>query len=352
MPGQVIPRFPDDVQTAPLVRLSLAKLLAHDAIESERLYEASKTLGFFYLDLQDAPSGRALCLDADALFQVGEQLFMLGSNELQKYNFQGQGSYMGYKGFGANVQSKDGARDRNEFYNVSKDDVLGVSKRPWPEPQLLKQRRSLLSSFIREAHNITILLLDLLDTHLGLAHGTLAGLHRLTKPSGDQVRFIKAPPQPLDDRQVALGQHTDFGSVTVLFNRLGGLQVLTPGDDSSWRYVRPLPGHAVINLGDAIVKFTHGLLRSNLHRVVSPPGAQAELTRYSLVYFSRPEDDVLLRRLEGSSVIPVLADGEVEEVITANDWINRRGLSSRAGIYNGDFERMIRGTETVQVAKL
>lgn len=94
--------------------------------------------------------------------------------------------------------------------------------------------------------------------------------------------------------------------------------------------MRPLPGHAIVNLGDAMVKFTNGLLRSNIHRVISPPGKQAEWTRYSLVYFARLEDEVLLRRLE-SPVIPELGEGEVEEVVNAKDWIIRRAISKRVG---------------------
>ena len=136
----------------------------------------------------------------------------------------------------------------------------------------------------------------------------------------------------MDDRRVALGEHTDFGSVTVLFNRLGGLQVLPPGREAQWCYVKPLPGHAIINLGDAMVKFTNGVLRSNIHRVASPPGAQGDHTRYSLVYFCRPEDDVLLKRLDGSDMIPPLAEGEEEEEIKSKDWILRRALGHRVNL--------------------
>ena len=64
-----------------------------------------------------------------------------------------------------------------------------------------------------------------------------------------------------------------------------------------------------MNLGDAMVKFTNGLLRSNLHRVVAPPGEQVVCMRYALVYFARPGDEVLLRRVEGGSVIPPLEEG-------------------------------------------
>jgi isopenicillin N synthase-like dioxygenase len=158
---------------------------------------------------------------------------------------------------------------------------------------------------------------------------------------------VKAPPQPVDDRRTALGQHTDFGSVTVLFNRLGGLQVLPPGADAEWVYVRPLPGHAIVNLGDAMVKFTNGLFRSNIHRVVAPPGLQAESTRYSLVYFARPEDSVILSRLDGSSKIPVMDDGEMEEEISSKDWIIRRALGRRVDLVDDiDFEKSA-GTEQI-----
>ena len=59
-------------------------------------------------------------------------------------------------------------------------------------------------------------------------------------------------------------------------------------------------GHCICNLGDAMVKFTAGILRSNMHRVINPPGAQSDCTRMSVVYFSRPEDQVILKILEGA----------------------------------------------------
>ena len=94
-----------------------------------------------------------------------------------------------------------------------------------------------------------------------------------------------------------------------------------------------------------MVKFTNGLLRSNIHRVVSPPGAQADHTRYSLVYFSRPEDDVVLKRLEGSDVIPELGEGEIDEEVNSKDWITRRAMTKRTMVYKqGDWEKTT-GTE-------
>lgn len=323
--------FPEDVPTAPLLRLSLHKLLQREPSELERFNRACEDVGFFYLDLKG--HGDSLLRDANALFSVGEALFDLPLPEKQKYDFSEKKTYFGYKAQGAAVVDRQGNLDRNEFYNVSKDDILGMSD-PWPAPSVLNEQRPLLKSFIVSAHSVVTLVHELLNEHLGLPAETLPSLHRIDGRSGDQVRFVKAPPQPPNDRKTALGEHTDFGSVTVLFNRLGGLQILPPGKNAQWCYVKPLPGHAIINLGDAMVKFTNGLLRSNIHRVVSPPGAQADHTRYSLVYFNRPEDDVMLKRLEGSNVIPPLAEGEQEEEINSKDWIIRRALAKRTT--NGD----------------
>ena len=111
------PPFPGDVPTAPLLRLSLVKLLQRDPEEVKRFERACEDLGFFYLDLSGP--GDSLLADAGQLFQVGEQLFDLSVEEKTKYDFSQQKSYFGYKGFGANVIDKDGNLDRNEFYNVS-----------------------------------------------------------------------------------------------------------------------------------------------------------------------------------------------------------------------------------------
>ncbi|MCJ1439175.1 hypothetical protein MMC27_008566 [Xylographa pallens] len=342
-----IPPFPNDVPCAPLLKLSFRKLLDGDNEESDRLFEASKQLGFFYLDLRDSLEGDSILKDVDELFTIGEQLFDLDGDEKQKYDFSGENSYFGYKGYGKAVIEKEGTLDRNEFYNVSKDDILALSP-PLPAPAILAHNRALFSSYIHSAHSILSLLLAHLNHHLHLPPSTLPSLHRLSAPSGDQVRLLKAPPQDPSTAQPALGAHTDFGSLTLLFNRVGGLQVLpppaAPDQHPEWLFVRPLPGCAIVNLGDAMSKFTGGLLRSNVHRVVPPPGAQAQVPKYSVVYFSRPEDEVLLRRLRGGDVIPALGEGEVEEAVPSKEWVLRRAMGRRVG---GNVEEGWSGTEDV-----
>lgn len=73
-----------------------------------------------------------------------------------------------------------------------------------------------------------------------------------------------------------------------------------------------------------MVKFTNGLLKSPLHRVTCAPEEQSKLTRYSLAYFVRPEDACVMKRFEGSDLIPNLEDGKKEGDFTAAEWIKTR----------------------------
>ena len=210
-----LPPFPEDVPTAPLLRISLKRLIEGDEDEINQVWKASRELGFFYLDLRDASSadsqinGPALLKDVDALFSLGEQVFDLPTSEKQKYDFVEEGSYFGYKGLGAGITDAQGTRDRNEFYNISKDDMLGIAQ-PLPAPELLQQQssRNLLWGYVKRCHAVVTLLLGILNTKLGLPDGKLQSLHRLDAVSGDQVRWVSSPPQPEDDRKKALGEHT------------------------------------------------------------------------------------------------------------------------------------------------
>jgi isopenicillin N synthase-like dioxygenase len=113
-----LPIFPNTVPTAPLLRISLRKLLARNSSEEERCWQACCELGFFYLDLEGDDVGAKLLKDADELFEVMKGFFNLPIEEKVKYDLKEKGSYFGYKGYGEGIVDKMGTRDKNEFYNV------------------------------------------------------------------------------------------------------------------------------------------------------------------------------------------------------------------------------------------
>jgi isopenicillin N synthase-like dioxygenase len=212
--------------------------------------------------------------------------------------------------------------------------MLGISE-AISAPEVITANRAGLADYTAANNKILTTLFESLASSLQLPLDTFTSLHRQSAPSGCHIRFIRAPPQPRDQRTLALGEHTDFGSLTILFNRIGGLQVLLPGT-SDWVYVRPLPGCAIINLGDAMVKFSAGILRSNLHRVVAPPGRQADTVRYSLVYFSRPEHEVKMQRVRGGLVDEVASGQEdVDAAESTREWLKRRHQGRKVQFFKG-----------------
>lgn len=133
-------------------------------------------------------------------------------------------------------------------------------------------------------------------------------------------------------------QHTDFGILTIVSNILGGLEVFeVPEQDSSsepspsrWRFIKPEPNSVIINIGDALVEWTGGILRSSLHRVTFAPGDQGQCWRYSIAYLIRPENNFSMKRLVGGH-IPLIEEGENDLDMTAVEWERNRIMSLKTG---------------------
>jgi isopenicillin N synthase-like dioxygenase len=105
--------------------------------------------------------------------------------------------------------------------------------------------------------------------------------------------------------QVRAGAHTDYGSITLLFqDDRGGLQVV--GDDGEWKDVKPIPGTVVVNAGDLLARWSNERIKSTEHRVVEPPlppggkGVEEYPARYSIAYFCNPDFHKTIEALPGT----------------------------------------------------
>lgn len=114
------------------------------------------------------------------------------------------------------------------------------------------------------------------------------------------------------DVDVRAGAHSDYGSITLLFQRPGqpGLEILTregtwapvpvqpevtmtPTSSSSSSNAPPI----LINIGDLLSYWTDGLLKSTVHRVVFPLAEQRvpnPQDRYSIAFFCHPVNETEL----------------------------------------------------------
>ena len=336
------PPFPNDAPILKLPRLSFIKLTGNDDAESQQLYQACREIGFFLLDLRCSNEGEVMLTDVEAIFALNQKIHELDQEELMQHAFKPPKDLFGYvvlytlscltnpiaerasltryKRIGE-MKLEDGSPDCIEFYSIAQDDVLGTAS-PRSHPKVILDSHGILEVFFNHAFGIIGKLLLHLDKHLALSPGTLASLSPQEKASGTSLRMLRCLPQAVGSVRTNLAGHTDMGSITMLFNTVGGLQILPFGSintNANWRYVRPEPGCALINLGDAMVQWSGGLLRSSLHRVVTPPGDQAGCTRYSIAYLIRPEGNVSMERL-GGPVIPQSTEEVSDEELCARDW--------------------------------
>ncbi|KAL5536523.1 hypothetical protein ACEPAF_345 [Sanghuangporus sanghuang] len=355
MPGLTFPPFPDNIPIHPLLVVDYELIKANDADEIAKLWKAATELGFWYLKNHGAER------EVDEMFEMGEETMKLPLEEKMKFEQGDNGRSFGYKAAGANATDEYGNLDTVEFINISKNDALAFPKvfhRTYPST-VNDRMESTIKPFIMKALEVNTTILTVFEKKLVLPAGALLKLHKNEDLSGCEARCIRNPPKSTSDisasanPKVAIGAHTDFGSLSFLHNRLGGLQVLPPGY-TEWQYVRPIPGHAICNIGDALTLLCGGILRSNLHRVVPPPGAQAAYTRWSLVYFTRPANHVALNALsEQSAMIKARLDQltpdertKFETNTTALEWFTRRIKNQRINNRKGpETWRSSRGTE-------
>lgn len=112
------------------------------------------------------------------------------------------------------------------------------------------------------------------------------------------------PPQitPPPAGSFRLVEHTDIGSLTILYQdgAPGGLQVLDRRN--RWCDVAPVAGSFVVNLGDLMAKWTNDTWIATRHRVVNPDPQCAAERRISIPFFQHPNYDALIE------CIPTCAD--------------------------------------------
>lgn len=166
----------------------------------------------------------------------------------------------------------------------------------WPvEPAEL---RPALVAYMDAARGVADRLLALFAVALGMPDGWFATFttHSTDTLRVNHYRTEPGDPDPLD-QQLGMGEHTDYGIVTVLYaDPVPGLQIIGP--DGAWYDVVPQPGALLVNLGDLTATWTNDRWRSTVHRVL-PPVRQPDrvVTRRSVAFFHDGNHDALVECL-------------------------------------------------------
>lgn len=133
-----------------------------------------------------------------------------------------------------------------------------------------------------EPPDLAPLVLEWVDTMTALAHRVMRGIalglgmpltwfeDTLTADPTVLFRIFHYPPAPADDDGWGVGEHTDYGLLTLLAqDDCGGLQVQSR---TGWIEVPAQPDVLVCNIGDMLDRLTAGRYRSTPHRVRNTSG--------------------------------------------------------------------------------
>ena len=153
-------------------------------------------------------------------------------------------------------------------------------------------------------------------------------------------RIFRYPPMAVDDPGWSVGEHTDYGLITILAqDASGGLEVRGA---EGWVAAPPIPDSFVVNLGDMLERMTGGWYRSTPHRVRNAASAD----RLSFPLFLDPAWDAEVRPVPMGGP-PRPDDGGTWDGRSVHDWTGTYGaylLSKVARVFPDLGDDVLDGT--------
>ncbi|KAL7415619.1 hypothetical protein BDY24DRAFT_439506 [Mrakia frigida] len=307
-PYSTLPETTEDLPWADLITLELSKFDEPGGKQflANQLKEAVKLTGFFYITSFGIPQE-----EVDAQFSFAKQVFDLPIETKAKHQADfANGGYNGYTGADLDYFKSQGIERRKnvEVFNLPKWTADFEEEHKNYRPKPVQDNIEAIEKFGKDVHNKVIIpLLVVLAVVLELEDEQyFVKRHVYEKRSEDHLRYMKYAARSDAENQEAKelygAGHTDLGVVTLLFRQpVAALQVL--GKDSKWRWVKPIPGSISANFADTIQLLTGRFLPSSIHRVHVPPKDQAQFDRLGVLYFVRPNNDVLVELVPNSPVL-------------------------------------------------
>ncbi|KAH8698158.1 oxidoreductase [Phaeosphaeriaceae sp. PMI808] len=257
---------------ATLETIKYEALVQKDPLEIQKLVNASKNLGMFYLDLR-GPSTELIFEDMPTIFKTANNFFSLPQNSNEKMESLCEGMERGYhagKGF--------------EYYEIAQNEFqLGK----WTLPATFEPEQDRLARIIQIfSHSVQTILWEL----CAAADIKIPELSDdPVVPSDTALKIVYKPPIH-DAGKVIHPWHTDFGLITLLWYDEETTQIPTnhekgpPTEDCET--IPVIDGCVLINVADHLASKSRGIFHSTTHRVVAPPGPKR--TRNGMIYLLRP----------------------------------------------------------------
>ncbi|CAJ1055964.1 -oxoglutarate-dependent dioxygenase htyE-like [Xyrichtys novacula] len=168
------------------------------------------------------------------------------------------------------------------------------------------------TSFFLRCKELSLRVLRVMAHCLELDPEVFLGPHRNmgTDKNSTALRSLYYPPvnsEEAKEGQLRCGEHSDYGSITLLFQSSEGLEVRSRSGEI---IAAPcIPGAVLVNIADLMQRWTNEQFVSVRHRVLLPSAGDSR-TRQSMAFFVHPDDDSLITCCDGSDKYPPVTAGD------------------------------------------
>ncbi|KAI9305859.1 hypothetical protein BJ944DRAFT_282167 [Cunninghamella echinulata] len=283
------------------------------------LMEAATQQGFFYVVNHGIPIE-----DIRSMFKTSHDFFALPDDIKAKYGIDVKRN-AGWEKL-AQVRPSTGVADLKESMQLS---YYGIDDL-WPTDEDIEGFKTKSQQFMHKVDQVSKKLLECLAIGLGFDAGFFNERHDITKPdilnTLRLLHYHDITGQSFPDEYYRAGAHTDFDTLTLLFQRPGenGLEVC-PGREATtafghgdnWTSVNPNEGEIVCNIGDMLMRWSDDRLKSNFHRVRTPKIGEYQGPRYSIAYFNQANKSSII---QGQSIYtdPISAEDFLKQAMERN----------------------------------
>ncbi len=260
----------------PVIDFREAKLL-------EKIREAYTTVGFAVFTNSLLPNDEKIM---NEWFEQMKSFFQLDLKVKKQYSYDAE-TNLGYSVWGAENVDPTAPKDMKESFNYNN---TRMPETLWPKE--LDGFKDLALESVRVADWLMIRTLGMFDEILK-TEDTLVNAHQ--QPY-NTTRVIHYPSYdgPIEDKQMRIGEHSDYGTITLLWqiNDVPGLEVQDL--KGNWHPVPYAKNGVVVNIGDLLQRWTNDYFVSTKHRVVN---THIHLPRYSMPHFVDPTPGTIVKNL-------------------------------------------------------
>ena len=224
----------------------------------------------------------------DNWFKTMKDFFELPLETKQKYSYRKENN-LGYSVMGAENVDPTAPKDMKESFNYNN---TRMPDELWPNPGWVPGFKHKALESIKIADRLALDILQKFDTILSCGT-TLVDAHQNMY---NTTRIIHYPAYEgkLEDRQMRIGEHSDYGTITLLWQitDVPGLQVQDL--NGVWHPVTFEEDGVVVNIGDLLQRWTNDYFVSTKHRVVN---THIHMPRYSMPHFVDPTPGTIVKNL-------------------------------------------------------